>query len=181
MIRYLPASARVPQPWKNGGGVTREIAVSPPGASMTDFDWRISMATVDIAGPFSAFEGIDRHLTVLEGYLHLTVDGYAHPLQAEQGLAFAGDVPAQGEPLGGPVTDLNVMTQRGRFMATVTVVAPQARLTPFAGATVLLACAPTVVCSHKFNIYDALWLDDWPTDGAVNGAGKLIRIDILSV
>ncbi len=181
MISYLPASARVPQPWKNGVGVTREIAVSPPGASMTDFDWRISMATVDAAGPFSAFAGIDRHLTVVEGYLHLTVDGYAQPLQAGQGLAFAGDVPAEGEPRGGPVTDLNVMTRRGRFMATVTVVAPQARLLPFAGATVLLACAPTDVCSYKLKVYDALWLDDWPTDGAVNGAGKLIRIDIVRV
>ncbi|WAC48413.1 HutD family protein [Asticcacaulis sp. SL142] len=181
MIRFLPASARVSQPWKNGGGFTREIIVSPPGASMTDFDWRISMATVDVAGPFSAFAGIDRHLTVLEGHLRLTVHGNMHPLSAGQGLAFAGDVPAQGEPLGGPVTDLNIMTRRGRFKATVTVVAPQARLLPFVGATVLLACAPTVVCSHKLKVYDALWLDEWPTDDLMNGAGELIRIDILSV
>ncbi|WP_442165592.1 HutD family protein, partial [Rhizobium leguminosarum] len=33
-------------PWKNGKGETVEIAVFPPGASINDFDWSISMATV---------------------------------------------------------------------------------------------------------------------------------------
>nr|WP_303649724.1 HutD family protein [Asticcacaulis machinosus] len=176
----MPASARVPQPWKNGGGVTREVLVWPPQASMTDFDWRISMATVDAAGPFSAFDGIDRHLSVLSGQLRLTVDGVAHQLVVGQGLAFAGDAPASGEPLDGPVIDLNVMTRRGRFTALVTCIPPQVRLTPCDGQTVLLAIAATDVCSHKLKTYDAVWLDDWPTEGAVNGNSALIRIDIAN-
>jgi environmental stress-induced protein Ves len=38
--RDVPAT-----PWKNGGGVTREIAVHPQGAGFDDFVWRLSMAT----------------------------------------------------------------------------------------------------------------------------------------
>jgi uncharacterized protein len=54
-------------PWKNGGGETAEIAVFPEGATLDDFDWRISMATVSADGPFSLFPGVDRTLSVLEG------------------------------------------------------------------------------------------------------------------
>ena len=54
-------------PWKNGGGVTIEIAVSPSGSSLDTFDWRVSMATVIEPGPFSSFPGIDRTLCVLTG------------------------------------------------------------------------------------------------------------------
>ena len=42
------------QPWKNGLGRTRELAVQPSVASMDDFLWRVSVAEVDSAAPFSA-------------------------------------------------------------------------------------------------------------------------------
>lgn len=109
----VPFADLTPQPWKNGGGVTREVAVFPNGAGMEDFLWRISLATVEVAGPFSCFTGIDRHLSVLAGELALEVSGVAHRLKAGDGLAFAGDVPSAGRPTGGPVSDLNVMTRRG--------------------------------------------------------------------
>ncbi|HEY9239438.1 MAG TPA: HutD family protein, partial [Burkholderiaceae bacterium] len=41
-----------PQAWKNGAGLTREIAFGGPGAA--DFDWRISVAEVARDAPFSA-------------------------------------------------------------------------------------------------------------------------------
>ena len=64
------------QPWKNGGGETIEIAVFPAGASVDDFDWRISMALVATDGPFSTFSGIDRTLTILDGQgIDLFVEG----------------------------------------------------------------------------------------------------------
>ena len=62
--------------WKNGGGETAEIAVSPPGAALDAFDWRLSMAKVETDGPFSAFPGIDRTLAILEGEgIRLSVGG----------------------------------------------------------------------------------------------------------
>ena len=66
-MRLLRASDHRRMPWKNGGGMTVEIAVSPEGAGIEDFDWRVSMAFVEQDGPFSIFPGIDRTLAVLSG------------------------------------------------------------------------------------------------------------------
>jgi environmental stress-induced protein Ves len=120
-LRYLPAAARVALPWKNGGGVTREITAWPPGAGMDDFDWRISMANVDVAGPFSRFEGVDRVLAILSGVLALRFeDGAPTRLDEKSGpLAFAGEAACLGTPRDGGVVDLNVMIRRGWGRAKV--------------------------------------------------------------
>ena len=58
-------------PWKNGGGVTHEIAKSEEDGAWL---WRLSIAEVATDGPFSAFLGLSRILTVIEGeglQLHL--------------------------------------------------------------------------------------------------------------
>lgn len=124
MIRLLPAADRVTVPWKNGGGLTREIAVWPPGADFDTFHWRVSMAEVREAGPFSVFPGIDRTLAVLRGRLRLTIgDGRVELGPSDPPYAFLGDVPCHGEPIHGPVTDLNVMTRRGVTFAQVKRVA----------------------------------------------------------
>jgi environmental stress-induced protein Ves len=120
VIALLPAADRVAVPWKNGGGVTREVAVWPPGAGFDDFDWRVSIAEVSVAGPFSTFAGIDRTMAILAGRLELRfADGCVELDPASAPFAFAGDVACDGRPLDGPVTDLNVMTRRGRAVARV--------------------------------------------------------------
>lgn len=118
----LRAADRAAVPWKNGGGVTREVAVSPPGSQLSDFDWRLSIAEVGVAGPFSLFPGIDRRMVVLAGRLSLVIDGQPPitVLPDSPAVAFPGDVPAFAAPLGGTVTDLNVMTRRGLCSATLT-------------------------------------------------------------
>jgi uncharacterized protein len=112
-----------PQPWKNGAGLTREIAVGPRGASATDFDWRVSVAEVERAAPFSVFPGIDRCIVLLAGAgLHLRSDD--HPLDHRLDVPctpfhFSGDVPLLATLIGGPSRDLNVMTRRGRLRSEV--------------------------------------------------------------
>ncbi len=54
-------------PWKNGGGVTRELAAFPPHSNFADFIWRVSVADVHADGAFSTFPGIDRQIALLEG------------------------------------------------------------------------------------------------------------------
>ncbi len=122
MISLLKAQAHRRMPWKNGGGVTVEIAVHPKGASVDDFDWRISMATVASDGPFSVFPGIDRTLSVLEGDgIVLDVEGEETTLTRESApLAFAADARSSARLIGSAITDLNVMTRRGRFVHKVT-------------------------------------------------------------
>lgn len=120
-MRILRARDRVSAPWKNGGGVTAEIAVFPQGASFDDFGWRVSAAQVAKGGPFSSFPGIDRILTVLRGRMALTIAGIGtiEMSAVSPPLAFPGDAATEAVLLDGPVEDLNVMTRRGKFRAHV--------------------------------------------------------------
>ena len=118
MVRLIRATDYRRVRWKNGLGETAEIAIAPADAAVDAFDWRISMARVEAHGPFSAFPGVDRTLTVLDGEgLRLTVE-CAPTMVLTPGsapFAFAGDIAAAATLVGGPVTDLNVMTRRDRF------------------------------------------------------------------
>ncbi|EJK84106.1 HutD family protein [Rhizobium sp. AP16] len=121
-MRILRASDYKRMPWKNGGGETVEIAVSPEGAGLADFDWRVSMATVATDGPFSVFSGIDRTLSILEGAgMMLFIEGREPVLLTEGSdpLPFAADAPTSATLVDGEITDLNVMTRRGRLTHSV--------------------------------------------------------------
>ena len=114
-MRIIRASDYRRMPWKNGGGETVEIAISPAGAALDAFDWRISMARVASNGPFSRFSGIDRTLAVLSGSgIRLSVAGRAAVLLGGDTppFAFSGDDLASAELIDGPIDDLNVMTRR---------------------------------------------------------------------
>jgi hypothetical protein len=127
-------------PWKNGGGTTREVACQPPGAGMDAFDWRVSIATIGQAGPFSAFAGIDRVILLLAGDgVHLRGDGVDHRLDTPLApFAFAGDAALDCTLPGGASTDFNVMTRRGKLDAEVRVWRQAADIAPSV-AGVLLA------------------------------------------
>ena len=111
-------------PWKNGGGSTREIACWPPSAGLSDFGWRISIATIAASGPFSVFAGIDRHIMLLDGDgVRLRSPGLIHHRLDTPGqpFAFSGDTPIVCTLLGGASSDFNVMTRRGQWQADVQV------------------------------------------------------------
>src|ERR1700744_2152466 len=101
-------------PWKNGGGVTREVAIWPRDSAFENFDWRVSIAEVREAGPFSIFENIDRSLSILKGRIELDFGDSKVGLDAASApFAFPGYIPCSGRPVAGDVMDLNVMTRRG--------------------------------------------------------------------
>lgn len=110
-----PATARA-MPWKNGGGTTVELAISPADAGLEDFAWRISTAQVAVDGAFSSFPGIDRNLAVLagDGMCLQHADGRREMLLSGDAIAvFRGEEAISAQLLGGPITDLNLMTRRG--------------------------------------------------------------------
>ena len=148
-LEVLRAAERTPVPWKNGGGVTREVAVSPAGSSLDDFDWRVSVADIRAAGPFSRFPGIERQMAVLSGRLSFAIDGRPPlTLTAEsQPVAFAGEASVSAEPLDGFVTDLNVMTRRARCGARLTrrTIEETASLEARSETTLLLALSDLIV------------------------------------
>jgi len=177
MITHLPASQRTPQPWKNGGGVTREIAVFPDGAGPDDFLWRISMAEVSQAGPFSRFDGIDRHLTVLSGRMRLDMSDGRHILNADDSTAFAGETPVEATPLL-PVIDLNVMTRRNRARAEVRHIGSGIVLR--SDLVFLLATTPMIVTAngrrHALQPYDALKFEGLEGEPVSASEGYLITL-----
>lgn len=125
-MRLIPFSACKRMPWKNGGGVTTEVAIEPEGASLDDFGWRISMAQVTQDGPFSCFPGVDRTLAVLAGQgIKLDfADGEIVNLdRASKPFAFAADRSVHSVLRDGPVEDLNVMTRRSAWTHSVQKVA----------------------------------------------------------
>jgi environmental stress-induced protein Ves len=126
IIRYAELKA---QPWRNGGGVTREVASHPAGAPSGPvtgdggWDWRVSIADVSKAGEFSVFPGMDRVLTVLEGeLLLLSVDGSEHPLEKYRPFRFSGDAAAAGSLPTGDIRDLNVITRNGAFKGYTSII-----------------------------------------------------------
>jgi environmental stress-induced protein Ves len=118
-MRVIHAADCRRMPWKNGGGETVEIAISPVGAGLEDFDWRLSMARVEGDGPFSLFTGVDRTLAILEGEgIFLNVEGRI-PFglsRHSDPLSFPADVPTRAALIAGPITDLNMMTRRGKVV-----------------------------------------------------------------
>ncbi|MBX3566708.1 MAG: HutD family protein [Rhizobiaceae bacterium] len=122
-MRLVRSADHRATPWKNGGGTTVEIAVHPPGASVDEFEWRLSMATVATDGPFSVFADIDRTLTVLDGEgIVLDVAGQPPVTLTPRSPphVFPGDVATGSWLVGGPVRDLNIMTRRRKWRHRVT-------------------------------------------------------------
>lgn len=168
-MQILRSSDHRVMPWKNGGGSTTEIAIAPDGAGIDAFDWRISMAVVAADGPFSAFPGVDRNLSVIDG-AGLVLHGIGpEPQRIERTtapFAFPADVAVSATLLGGSITDLNVMTRRGRFGNRVQRIGTAAEVVLADAAVVfLLAEAPCRVsvddaAAVALGPRDALRLDD---------------------
>ena len=116
MVKLGDVAAR---PWRNGGGVTRELAVWPAGGD--DWTWRMAVAEVAQDGPFSDFPGIDRWFAVLAGDgVRLSIAGQAHALtQCSAPLRFAGEAATDCRLLGGATRDFNLMLRRGRADGTM--------------------------------------------------------------
>ena len=132
----------LPQPWKNGLGQTREIAVQP-SADGSGFLWRVSIAEVNTAAPFSAFPGVDRVIALLAGAgFSMTLDdGRVHALTTPFApFAFSGQVAVNVQLANGPTRDFNLMVRRSLAHGELQVWrTPSPRAVD--SATVLVYCA----------------------------------------
>jgi uncharacterized protein len=184
-MRVLRSADHKRMPWKNGKGETVEIAVSPHGATVDNFDWRISMATVAEDGPFSVFDGIDRTLSVLTGEgITLTVAGQAPvTLRRETpAYSFPADRDTHATLVSGPITDLNVMTRRGAFTHAVKrVVMQELTLQPSSHIRIVLTLSDLVVVGENIRLqpWDALLL--WPGEGARLSSASLATIYVTEI
>lgn len=163
-------------PWKNGQGITEEVASFPHGGSMEDFHWRISIAHVGADGPFSVFPGIDRTIALLEGeglVLDLPGGGTRTLRPGGDPFAFPGEWAVSSRNCAGATIDLNVMTRRGRCaheMRRLTLAPRETFTAPRSGWIVFNAQATIGADAREVLIdrFDALSLD------------RSERLDVLS-
>ncbi|MBB6011514.1 hypothetical protein HNR59_000859 [Aquamicrobium lusatiense] len=176
--------------WKNGQGLTEEVAAFPAGSDTDSFDWRLSIAHVGADGPFSVFAGIDRTIALLDGPgLALDLpEGKTIELRPDGApFAFPGDWTISSRNTGGPTIDLNIMTRRGRCsheMQRLTL-EPGARFTTTgAGWAVFNTAARIDADGENLTIerFDAIALD--AGEGFVNRtetAAQILHIVIAPV
>jgi environmental stress-induced protein Ves len=138
MSQIIRAADLAPRPWKNGGGVTWEIAIDPPGAGLEDFRWRISRARIEADGPFSLFAGCERWITCVEGggFALQFDDGVKLPVPPFQPIRFSGDRAATCRLADGPCTDINVIARRDLVAVEVAIMPAPAALPEGAGSAV---------------------------------------------
>jgi environmental stress-induced protein Ves len=167
MMRRLGPDDYRDMPWKNGGGVTRELWKLPHPSDPARFLARVSIATVGASGPFSVFPGVDRTLMILEGAgVALTIDGTREVVldQRLRPFAFPGEVEIQCRLLGGPVRDFNLMVDRALAQGSLEVVqlAPGETRTLAGAGTVLLHVLEgrATLPGEPLTRDETLWLED---------------------
>jgi hypothetical protein len=104
-----------PQPWRNGGGQTRELLTWPEGG---DWRLRISLADIEQDGPFSSFPGVTRWFTVIQGPgVVLRFGDRTETLGPDSApLRFDGGAAPDCSLIDGPTRDLNLMLRGGEGM-----------------------------------------------------------------
>ena len=110
-------------PWKNGGGITTEIARGGQCSNTGNWGWRISIAVVATDGPFSIFEGINRTISVIEGSgmdLYYQ-DGRQIALDLFEVVKFSGGITLEGRLRDGLIKNFNVMVDQNSFSASLKI------------------------------------------------------------
>ena len=181
VAKLLPAAERATVPWRNGGGTTQTVAAWPLDSDLDVFGWRLSIAEVTAAGPFSSFPGVERHLAVIDGRLELRIDDRPSVIVdvESEPFVFAGDADVTGVPLGGPARDFNLMLDRARYRGSMRRVSGAALREERRATTVLVAMgAATIKCDDAafgLSHTDALLIVD-AREIVVDGSAWLVEI-----
>ncbi|MEM5461730.1 HutD family protein [Paraburkholderia phytofirmans] len=108
-----PLWSAAAEPWRNGGGITRQLAAR-------DGNWRVSLAHIEQDGPYSRFEGMLRTSIVVCGegvtlrYQDTTVE-----LSPFLPASYDGDQEWIARLHKGAVKALNVMVRKSKYQATI--------------------------------------------------------------
>jgi len=124
MITRLDPALYRRTPWKNGGGVTVDIAGQ-------DDVWRFGRTPITAPGPFSDYAGFDRLQVLVTGHgLVLdTPDGEIDVRTPFKPVRFTGETPIVSRLEGGPVEVVNLIGARAKVridLAVLTADSPRA-------------------------------------------------------
>lgn len=175
------ASDFLDMPWKNGGGRTLQLAIEPAQAGLSDFDWRVSMATITQSGPFSLFPGCDRSILLIEGAFQIELEGARLALDRPfVPHSFSGDAPAHCTLLAGPARDFNVITRRSRVNAKLNGFRVDGAMTIARSSTTLVVCIDgrVEVDGRTLDGLSLLRLDGGESALPVRGKGRLVVVGL---
>lgn len=165
-LHTIQTDAARTYPWRNGGGVTRELLTWPP---LSGDDWavRVSVATIDKDGPFSAFPGIQRWFAVLDGEgVQLTFGPASQTLApGDTPLAFQGNDAPGCTLIDGSTRDLNLMSRGGK--STMQLIANNDAFSAGSGLSALYCVVPGIWSdntgrSKVLKAHTLLWDDSTP-------------------
>jgi len=142
-------------PWKNGGGVTIDIAASMlPGfepGSWEGIIWRFSRTAIVTPGAFSDLSGYDRQLVLVsgEGLVLGTPVGEIDVRQPFRPVRFAGETSIVSRLEAGPVEVVNLIGDRTRVSIDLSCLADGAEIACPAGVHIVYAA--TGSCELSIN------------------------------
>jgi len=165
MMRIVSSDQFRTSRWKNGGGLTHEIAKEEDTLGLV---WRLSVAEVASDGPFSSFPGLTRILTVIDGagldLVHADGTIKALPLTP---VRFSGALPIEGRLIGGKILDFNAIFDETKVKASVAVLRSGDGFTPeikACGQRVLYCIAGEMqIEGQHVAPGDAAFFDTFPT------------------
>ncbi len=134
-------------PWKNGGGVTIDIAKSLlPGFAPGSWEgmvWRFGRTAIVSSGPFSDLSGFDRQqmLVAGSGLVLETPDGEIDVRQPFKPVRFAGETSIVSRLEAGPVEVVNLLGDRSRVSIDLSCLATGATSSHPAGVHIIYAAA----------------------------------------
>lgn len=131
-MRIIRKSEFIEGRWRNGMGVSWDIASHPAAAGTPDFGWRLAIARIDADVPFSHYPDVDRVFTLIDGQgLDLDFDG-GRTLAVDQLFVphpYACDVETFCRLRNGPCRALNLFLRRGQWTAAVDILSSRADIT----------------------------------------------------
>lgn len=126
-ISFLSPESHRRFPWKNGGGVTTDIAEErAPGSLPGSWDglvWRLGRTTISVPAPFSDLSGFDRCQVVVDGsgLVLDTPQGEVDLRQRYRPARYRGEAPITSRLENGPVEVVNLIADRQRASISLDV------------------------------------------------------------
>ena len=198
--RYFSRETYTSMPWRNGAGVTREIAREP--AQGESFAWRLSLAALQVSGPFSSYVGYQRCIALVEGHgFRPHVAGAEEKILSARGehAFFAGAAETRCELLDGPCTDLSLMVRDPGTIYSATrldIIAEQSMKIASGNLQVLFVLHGAINCHvtgssesrarpYRLNLHDTLLIHgrihSWSISQTSGEAAEVFVVSFTSV
>jgi environmental stress-induced protein Ves len=152
-ITRLDPTRYVTTPWKNGGGVTVDIAVV---ADKEGDLWRFGRTPIVASGPFSDYSGFDRVQVLVagSGLVLKTPDGEIDVREPFRPVRFTGETPIVSRLESGPVEVVNLIGHRAKVRIDIRVLEAGRDLILGSGTHIAYAPGETAAIDVQGTHYD---------------------------